>query len=336
MSMQQMDFREHQEHARKNSKKIWMLYLLLLLISSSLTGMLFGGYFVADGDVILLSEEYFMISAVFSAMAFVVLVISTLVGFFKNSNGKKVALHFGGQLITADGVEDRTAGGSRELTKEEKRALNIIEELSLAASISVPPLYLIPDPAINAFAAGKKRDEAIVAITQGALEEFDRKEMTGIIAHELGHIVSNDIKMNIRVSALVYGFTAIFVIGRLMLYGAIYGRGDGRAKLVKLGLSIGILVIGLLSVYFGRVLQAAMSRQREYLADASAIQFTRHPDGLKSAFKKIKDSVDKSTNIETADSSNHAHAFIFGIGGEIMATHPPLDDRIARLSKRVV
>jgi Zn-dependent protease with chaperone function len=328
--MQQMDFREHQEHARKNSKKIWMLYLLLLLISSALTGLLFGGYFVIDSNVLLWSEEYFMLSVVFSAMAFIVLVISTMVGFFKNSNGKKVAQHFGGQLISADGVV------GRELTKEEKRALNIIEELSLAAAISVPPLYLIPDPAINAFAAGKKRDEAIVAITQGALEAFDRKEMTGIIAHELGHVVSDDIRMNIRVSALVYGFTAIFVIGRLMLNGAIYGRGDGRTKLIKLGLSIGILAVGLLSVYFGRVLQAAMSRQREYLADASAIQFTRHPDGLKSAFKKIKDSANANTNIETADSSNHAHAFIFGIGGEIMATHPPLDERIARLSKRVV
>jgi len=291
---------------------------------------LFGGYFVIDSNVLLWSEEYFMLSAVFSVMAFIVLVISTMVGFFKNSNGKKVAQHFGGQLITTDGVV------GRELTKEEKRALNIIEELSLAAAISVPPLYLIPDPAINAFAAGKKRDEAIVAITQGALEAFDRKEMTGIIAHELGHVVSDDIRMNIRVSALVYGFTAIFVIGRLMLNGAIYGRGGGRTKLIKLGLSIGILAVGLLSVYFGRVLQAAMSRQREYLADASAIQFTRHPDGLKSAFKKIKDSANANTNIETADSSNHAHAFIFGIGGEIMATHPPLDERIARLSKRVV
>jgi len=346
--MEQMDFREHQDHAKKNSNKIWMLYALLLLTSSFLTGLLFGGYLVVDGYLELWSADYFSVSLGFSIIALVILVVSTLFGFFKNSNGKKVAEMFGGQLITHEGVREsqaekgffsnikNTESELRELTKEENRALNIIEELSLAAAIKVPPLYLIPDDAINAFAAGKSKDNAIVGITRGALAAFDRKEMTGIIAHELGHIVSDDVKLNIRVSALVYGFTAIYVIGHWMMRGAIYGDSDLKGKIIKIGLSLALLAVGALTVFFGRILQAAMSRQREYLADASAIQFTRHPDGLESAFNKLNNDKEANTKIEAGEAGDYSHAFIFGIGGEIMATHPPLEDRIARLKKRVV
>lgn len=371
-----MDFREHQEQAKKNSRKIWILYFLLLTISSALTGGLAAGFFVADGSMILFSEEYFITSAAFAIVALIVLVISALVGFFKNSDGKSVAESFGGVLLTSDGVKSDThtdlenhlnkmiAGGEEEeadrlaglyengeieaskilgyntdsnlrpLTKNEKRALNIVEEQSLAASMPCPPLYLIPDKALNAFAAGKKKSNSIVAITQGSLDAFNRGEMSGIIAHELGHIISEDVKLNIRVAALVFGFTALFVMGRLAFNSAIYSRGDGRAKLIRILLGVGILAVGLLTVFFGKVLQAAMSRQREYLADASAIQFTRHPDGLVSAFNRIKKSEDGATEIDSPSSANFSHAFIFGIDSNILSTHPPLEDRISRITKR--
>jgi Zn-dependent protease with chaperone function len=142
------------------------------------------------------------------------------------------------------------------------------------------------------------------------------------------------VKLNIRVASLIFGFTAIFFLGRWALNSAFYGRDrDFRAKLIKIGLGIGIIAVGLITVFFGRVLQAAMSRQREYLADASAIQFTRHPDGLISAFNKLSKNSELSTKIDSDNTSEFSHAFIFGIGGELMATHPPLEERIKRIKE---
>jgi len=374
-----MDFREHQRQAKKNSRKIWFLYILLLLISSALTGGLFAGFFLegVGGSLVLFSDKFFQAGLVFSVLALIVLLISTGIGFFRNSSGKKVAEQFGGVLLTHEGVKstlhedieahlnkmidsgkgdeaDRladlyengeieasdilgysTRSGLRPLKKEEKRALNIIEEQSLAASMPIPPLYIIPDEALNAFAAGNKKGGCVVALTQGSLNTFDRSETSGIIAHELGHIVSEDVNLNIRVAALVFGFTAIYFLGRLALRGAMYGGGrDSKARLIKLGLGLGIIVVGLITVFFGKVLQAAMSRQREFLADASAVQFTRHPDGLISAFNKIKKSSKATTTIDSDNTSEFTHAFIFGIDGEFLATHPPLKERIARISSR--
>lgn len=373
-----MDFREHQKQAKKNSRKIWILYTLLLLISSLLTGGLFASFFVEGigGTLILFSDEFFQAAVAFAVLALIILLISTSIGFFRSSSGKKVAEQFGGVLLTHEGIvsnlyEDtearlneminsgkeeeahrladlyergeieasdilgyKVSDGLRPLRKEEKRALNIIEEQSLAASIPIPPLYMIPDEALNAFAAGNKKGGCVVALTQGAINTFDRNEISGIIAHELGHIVSEDVNLNIRVAALVFGFTAIYFLGRLALRSAMYGGGrDGRARLIKLGLGIAIIVVGLITVFFGKLLQAAMSRQREFLADASAVQFTRHPDGLISAFNKLSKNSELSTKIDSDNTTEFSHAFIFGIGGELMATHPPLKERIDRIKK---
>jgi Zn-dependent protease with chaperone function len=143
-----------------------------------------------------------------------------------------------------------------------------------------------------------------------ALNSFNRTELSGVIAHEIGHIVNQDIKLNIQISAFVFGFTALFFLARFIFYNAIYNRRmDGRAKLVMFAMAAVIAIIGALTVWMGRILQAAMSRQREYLADASAVQFTRYPDGLVQAFKVLENG-GKSTKMENPSSKEYAHAMM--------------------------
>jgi Zn-dependent protease with chaperone function len=333
-----MDFREHQDSAKKNSRIIWTLYILLLLISSFLigwtltVGMNLAEFYQPQYNQYPFFEKFFEANRIafsgqqlngllsVSAFALIAMVIATSFGFFQKSDGHKVALAFGGRLIT-----DET-----QSSLEEKQALNIITEQALAANIPTPSLYLIPDKAINAFAAGKKTDNAIVAITQGSLENFNRAQLSGVIAHEIGHIVNQDIKLNIQISAFVFGFTALFFLARFIFYQAAYNRRmDGRAKIVMFAIAAIIAIIGVLTVWFGRILQAAMSRQREYLADASAVQFTRYPDGLVEAFTVMQQG--GKTKIENPNAQEYAHAMMFGMNGQLFATHPPLENRIARI-----
>jgi heat shock protein HtpX len=337
-----MDFREHQDRARKNSAIIWFLYILLLCVSSFLIGYTFvvglnlaefynpqyfqysfSEKFVASNELAF-SQEQIMILLSFSGVAFLAMGLATIFGFFQKSDGHKVALAFGGRLISEDSTN----------SPAEKQALNIVAEQALAASIPTPSLYIVPEEGINAFAAGKTMDSAIVAITNGALENFNRTELSGVIAHEIGHIVNQDIKLNIQISAFVFGFTALFFLARFIFYTAMYNRRmDGRAKIVMFAVAAIIAIIGVLTVWFGRILQAAMSRQREYLADASAVQFTRYPDGLVEAFEILKDG-GKSTKVENPNSKEYAHAMMFGVGGELFATHPPIEERIKRIQNR--
>ncbi|CAC9472623.1 Heat shock protein HtpX / FIG017973: domain of unknown function [uncultured Gammaproteobacteria bacterium] len=337
-----MDFREHQDRAKRNSRIIWVLYVLLLSISSLLIGWTFvvglnlaelyqPGYeqysfwqkFSASNSRAFNSEQIQILLS-FSAIAFIVQSLTTAFGFFKKSDGHKVAIAFNARRLDEDSAHSLA----------EKQALNIVAEQALAASVPTPSLYLIPEQGINAFAAGKNHKNAIVAITEGALNSFNRTELSGVIAHEIGHIVNQDIKLNIQISAFVFGFTALFFLARFIFYNAIYNRRmDGRAKLVMFAMAAVIAIIGALTVWMGRILQAAMSRQREYLADASAVQFTRYPDGLVQAFEVLENG-GKSTKMENPSSKEYAHAMMFGIGGELFATHPPLRERIARIQNQ--
>ncbi|VVM17533.1 Heat shock protein HtpX / FIG017973: domain of unknown function [uncultured Gammaproteobacteria bacterium] len=337
-----MDFREHQDRAKRNSRIIWFLYVLLLSISSLLIGWTFvvglnlaelyqPGYeqysfwqkFSASNSRAFNSEQIQILLS-FSAIAFIVQSLTTAFGFFKKSDGHKVAIAFNARRLDEDSAHSLV----------EKQALNIVAEQALAASVPTPSLYLIPEQGINAFAAGKSHKNAIVAITEGALNTFSRTELSGVIAHEIGHIVNQDIKLNIQISAFVFGFTALFFLARFIFYNAIYNRRmDGRAKLVMFAMAAVIAIIGALTVWMGRILQAAMSRQREYLADASAVQFTRYPDGLVQAFEVLENG-GKSTKMENPSSKEYAHAMMFGIGGELFATHPPLRERIARIQNQ--
>src|SRR5262249_38411765 len=159
----------------------------------------------------------------------------------------------------------------------ERRLLNVVEEMAIAAGVAVPPVYVLDEPGINAFAAGYAPGDAVVAVSRGCLPYLTRAELQGVGAHQFSHILQRDKRLNIRLIGLIFGIIALSIIGRILMFSA--GRGssnrrDSQGGQVMLGL--GLFVLGMVGAFFGRLIQAAVSRQREYLADASAVQFTRN------------------------------------------------------------
>jgi Zn-dependent protease with chaperone function len=242
------------------------------------------------------------------------------------SGGQAVALMMGGAEVP---------GTTRDA--RERRLLNVVEEMALAAGVPVPPVYVLDEPGINAFAAGYAPGDAVVAVSRGCLEYLTRDELQGVVAHEFSHILNGDMRLNIRLIALIFGIIALAILGRILMFsagrrGSSSNRRDSQGGMVLLGL--GLFVLGMVGAFFGRLIQAAVSRQREYLADASAVQFTRNPDGIAGALKKIG-GLKEGSRVENPRAGEVGHmffanAFRGGLFG-LLATHPPLDDRIRRI-----
>ena len=219
----------------------------------------------------------------------------------------------------------------------ERRLLNVVEEMAIASGIGVPAVYVLDDePAINAFAAGLTTNDAVVAVTRGTLEKLTRDELQGVIGHEFSHILNGDMRLNVRLTALVFGILVLGLAGRGILWAMRHTRGsrnkNGGGVLVALALiGVALIIIGYIGYFFGRMVQSAVSRQREFLADASAVQFTRNPAAITGALKKIGGYALGSKIISTkSEAIGHfffAQGFRSMLGG-LWATHPPLDERI--------
>jgi Zn-dependent protease with chaperone function len=221
----------------------------------------------------------------------------------------------------------------------EHQLLNVVEEMSIAAGLPVPAVYILDDePGINAFAAGLTTNDAVVTVTRGTLEKLSRDELQGVVAHEFSHILNGDMRLNVRVSAILFGILVIGLAGRAALWSMRYGRIGGSrddkgagGTAVVLAVGLGLLVIGYVGYFFGRLIQASVSRQREFLADASAVQFTRNPAGVSGALKKIGGyAVGSSLDTHKAAGISHfffAQAFTSSFS-DLWATHPPLVERI--------
>jgi Zn-dependent protease with chaperone function len=231
-----------------------------------------------------------------------------------------VARSLGGVLVTAD-----TADLKR------KRLLNVIEEMAIASGVPMPEVYVLDqEPGINAFAAGHTPANAAVTVTQGALDRLSRDELQGVIGHEFSHILNGDMRLNIQLMGWVFGLFVIGLIGRLILQFSPRSsdRRDSNAAFLALGFAI--MVLGYVGLLAGRILQAAVSRQRERLADASGVQFTRNPQGLKGALVKIAALPDGSALV-AADAEQAAHMFFAEGLSRVFATHPPILERIREL-----
>ena len=214
-----------------------------------------------------------------------------------------------------------------------RRLFNVVEEIALASGVPVPEIYVLDREAgINAFAAGYTPSDAAVAVTRGALEQLDRNELQGVIAHEFSHILNGDMRINIRLMGTLFGILVLALIGRrILIHSRFVGgssRNNGGAAIVLI--AIGLTVVGYVGLFFGRWIKAAVSRQREYLADASAVQFTRDPAGIGGALKKI--AVYGNSSYLDADTEEISH-MLFGDGRKMhfFSTHPPLERRIARI-----
>lgn len=341
-----MNFYEHQERARKQTGRLLVLFLLALLALVLLTAFVFAavaymlGFYSSPNnhygaghalwDVILSVFEWQYLGSITLA----VLVVVSLAALFRmsqlSSGGKVIAEQLGGYLLN-----------TRPRNSAEKQLLNVVEEMAIAAGTPVPSVYLIEEPGINAFAAGHQPADAVIGVTRGALEQLNRQELQGVIAHEFSHILNGDMRLNLRLIGLIYGIIVIALAGRYLLRGSYYsgyGRsrgGSGRDRGAVLGMGLALVALGYLGVFFGNMIKAAISRQREYLADASAVQFTRSYEGIGGALKKIGGQ-SAHADWQQHDANEISHMLFskglkFNFFNRFMSTHPPLEKRIQRV-----
>ncbi len=243
-----------------------------------------------------------------------------------SSGGESVALMLGGRLVNP-----------HTLDLNERRLLNVVEEMALASGVPVPPVFVLDNErSINAFAAGHTPANAVVAVSRGAMEYLNRDELQGVLGHEFSHVLNGDMRLDLRLIGLLNGILILAILGYYLLrIGASSGRSDrkgGGGAIVLFG--VGLLVIGYVGVFFGRLIKAAVSRQREYLADASSVQFTRNPAGIAGALKKIG-GLSAGSRIKDAHAEECSHMFFAdAFAGSLLnflATHPPLVERIRRI-----
>ncbi|MDR1285757.1 MAG: M48 family metallopeptidase [Campylobacteraceae bacterium] len=324
-----MNFFEQQKRAEKNSKLLIALFFagvigVCLCVSGALFAIVSYGETNADYHSSIISRYGFFKVTVLPFL--VTLLIIFFASIYKISSLSKG----GGALIA------QSLGGERVFRKSantnEIMLLNIVEEMSIASGVPVPPVYILEDESINAFAAGLGYDDAVIGVTRGAVTYLDRDELQGVIAHEFSHIFNGDMKLNIRSIGILNGILFISLIGKFILRSLANSKSvsrgnkknNGAAVLMVIG--IALYIIGLIGVFFGNLIKAAINRQREYLADASAVQFTRLPSGLANALKKIGGS-DSIINSANANEFSHLY-FSKGIKSFLFSTHPQLDERI--------
>lgn len=226
----------------------------------------------------------------------------------------------------------------------ERQLLNVVEEMAIASGIPMPQVWVMDEEtSINAFAAGTEPANAVIGVSRGCLQKLTRDELQGVIAHEFSHILHGDMRLNVHLIGWVFGLLMIAMLGRWLISSIRFTRSSSsRSEKSNAGLMVALLVtgiclwlIGSLGVLFGRIIQSAVSRQREFLADASAVQFTRNPQGIAGALKKIMRGGNR--RLSTAAASEAAHLlFTSGVGGFFqrwMATHPPIEERIRAIDR---
>lgn len=223
----------------------------------------------------------------------------------------------------------------------ERQLVNIVEEMALAASLPVPEIYILPAKQINAFAAGTTTANSAIAVTEGTLTKLKREEIEGVIAHEFGHIYNGDMNISLRLAAMVMGFFFVFYIAlRLLQLSGLRGNGNGEnggegRKGGNNPVAVAALIMicaGALMWLFGSILKCCVSRQREYLADACAVQFTRNPRGIANALRKIQND---NVNDMAKEGAAYSHLYLDNHSGfsAIFATHPPLEKRIEAIEQ---
>jgi Zn-dependent protease with chaperone function len=311
-----MDFFERQEVAKRNSGRLVLLFGVAVAATAAAVHLLvaatLGGGNFLDPRIMLLS----------GGSVLVVVLLGTLVKMAQMGHGgAAVAAALGGRQIDPSTRDP-----------EERRVLNVVEEMAIASGLPVPPVYIMEEDAINAFAAGNTPRDAVIGVTRGCIRALSRDELQGVMAHEFSHVFHQDMRLNMRLVGWLGGIFAISMIGRIMLRAMSSGRrsrgkNDGAALMAALGL--GLFVIGIVGYFFGRIIQSAVSRQREYLADASAVQYTRNPDGIAGALEKIARGA--GSRLEAPAAAEFSH-FLFADGvASLFATHPPIEERIRRI-----
>ena len=327
-----MNFFESQETAKRNTGKLIFLFVLavlsLILITNVLVMFLFG-FAGSEMTSMAATNSIEFKWGTFLTVGVAVSVIVLIGSLYKISSlsggGARVAEMMNGRLLVSGGQDIH-----------EQRALNVVEEMAIASGTPVPPVYLMEEAGINAFAAGYSPSDAVIGLTRGAIETLNRNQLQGVVAHEFSHILHGDMRINIRLIGILHGIMVLGIIGYHLLRGSAYRRrSKDSGGIVALGL--GLVVIGYVGTFFGNLIKAAVSRQREFLADASAVQFTRNPEGIAGALMQIGNHTEKSF-LNNPASSEISHALfeepLSSSFGGLYATHPPLETRIAAIMPR--
>ena len=258
-----MDFFQAQDSARTRTKTLIVLFVAAV---AAIIGAIYFLLHVTFGPGPAGPIDPGMLVAVAVGTILLVSTGSTVRTLQLRQGGSRVAEMLGGRRVAPNTMDEH-----------ERRLVNVVEEMAIASGTPVPAIYVLDSEAgINAFAAGYTLDDAAVAVTRGTLHNLTRDELQGVIAHEFSHILNGDMRLNVRLLGLLFGILLLAILGRGLLHGSRGGgRRNGAGQVALIG--IGLVAIGYIGVFFGRLIQAAVSRQREYLADASAVQFTRAP-----------------------------------------------------------
>lgn len=333
-----MNFFEHQDQARKNTTRLIVLFCLAVASLIALTTMFVGlvlYYFGLQGNPQgvpggLLGVLNWELVAGIAAVVISVVLLGSLYKLMQLSGGgETVAESLGGRRLQPNTTDP-----------EERKLLNVVEEMAIASGTPVPPVFLLEEAGINAFAAGYDANDAVIGVTRGCMELLNREQLQGVIAHEFSHILHGDMRINIRLIGILHGILIIGLLGSMLLRSGLHrsGRRDrNNAGAAILGLGVGLVVLGYAGTFFGKWIKAAVSRQREFLADASAVQFTRNPDGISQALQKIG-GYTHAAEIRHPNAEEFSHLFfgeaILSSMTSLMATHPPLSTRIKRIDPR--
>ncbi len=325
-----MNFFEQQARAKTRSRWLLLLFALAVLavvIAIDLLLLVVLGLSPLQGEgVSMFSSEHLKQNLpLLTGGAVISLLVIGLASMYRTSSlrsgGGQVARELGGTLVDADPHDPLR-----------RRLRNVVEEIALAAGVPVPEIYVLEkESGINAFAAGFSPADAAIAVTRGCLEKLSREELQGVISHEFSHILNGDMRLNIRLMGALFGILLLAIIGRrVLLHGRHFGRSRDKHVIAVFAIAMGLLIVGYVGQFFGRWIKSAVSRQREYLADASAVQFTRDSQGIGGALKKI--AVFNGGSVLAADTEEISH-MLFGNGRKMMlfATHPPIEKRIKRV-----
>lgn len=324
-----MDFFAQQDRARTSSTTLVVMFALAViavLVLVNLAAIVCFGFIEANapapspemarrGGIVGVDWLQWDIILTASAITLAIIVGGSLYKLGQlRQGGARIAQQLGGTEVPANPQDP----GLRQLR-------NVVEEMSLASGLSVPALYVLEnEPGINAFAAGWDTDDAAIAVTRGTLDALDRDELQGVIAHEFSHVRNGDMRLNANLIGWVFGLLVLSILGRVMLYSGAGSRNRGA----NVGFGLVLIVVGGIGVLAGRLIQAAVSRQRELLADASAVQFTRYPEGLAGALKKIARH-SMGSRLASPKTQEVSHMlFGPGLASRLFATHPPLVERI--------
>ncbi len=317
-----MDFFERQDQARRHTKVLAVYFML------AVAGIIASVYLVCLVIFTAGEAKYHHYGepqalSLWNPTLFLYVATGTLAVIICGSLYKTSALAEGGSAV-AEAVGGRLVNPNTN-DPAERRLRNVVEEMSIASGVPVPKIYVLDEEGgINAFAAGHTPSDAAIAVTRGTLKLLSRDELQGVIGHEFSHLLNGDMRLNIRLIGIIFGILCLATIGRILL------RTRGRKNALPV-LGLALILIGSIGVFFGRLIQAAVSRQREFLADASSVQFTRNPGGLSGALQKIG-SYSLGSQLESEHAPDMCHMF-FGNGVREplfspLATHPPLEDRI--------